>query len=173
MSAPLGLVVTRQVRLQGITVGHRDGMEAMVRAIAQHGLKPVIDTASKFGTGVTYEKQSRLLEAVCRQVPDRVKQAYVKAVPPAAPLIATAVMSVVPCWLIEIDGAAAKALDDVTVIVMVPALKVGTEAGVVLVRLVLATFCEMFTCHARPAPDTIVVPGAIPHCGLVAAHAIT
>ncbi|MGH8705771.1 MAG: zinc-dependent alcohol dehydrogenase family protein, partial [Burkholderiales bacterium] len=31
LSAPLGLVVTRQVRLQGITVGHRDGFEAMLR----------------------------------------------------------------------------------------------------------------------------------------------
>ena len=49
MSAPLGLVVTRQVRLQGITVGHRDGMEAMVRAISQHGLKPVIDKVFAFG----------------------------------------------------------------------------------------------------------------------------
>ena len=48
MSAPLGLVVTRQVRLQGITVGHRDGMEAMVRAISQHGLKPVIDKVFAF-----------------------------------------------------------------------------------------------------------------------------
>ena len=48
MSAPLGLVVTRQVRLQGITVGHRDGMEAMVRAIEQHGLKPVVDRVFAF-----------------------------------------------------------------------------------------------------------------------------
>lgn len=48
MSAPLGLVVTRQVRLQGITVGHRDGMEAMVRAIGQHKLKPVIDKVFPF-----------------------------------------------------------------------------------------------------------------------------
>lgn len=49
MSAPLGLVVTRQVRLQGITVGHRDGMEAMVRAVSQHGVKPVIDRVFAFG----------------------------------------------------------------------------------------------------------------------------
>ncbi len=48
MNAPLGLVVTRQVRLQGITVGHRDGMEAMVRAIEQHKLKPVIDKVFRF-----------------------------------------------------------------------------------------------------------------------------
>jgi len=48
MNAPLGLVVTRQVRLQGITVGHRDGMEAMVRAVGQHGLKPVVDRVFAF-----------------------------------------------------------------------------------------------------------------------------
>ncbi len=39
LAAPLGLVVTRQIRLQGITVGHRDGFEAMLRAIEQHRLQ--------------------------------------------------------------------------------------------------------------------------------------
>ena len=48
LSAPLGLVVTRQVRLQGITVGSRDGFEAMMRAIDQHKLVPVIDRAFAF-----------------------------------------------------------------------------------------------------------------------------
>jgi NADPH:quinone reductase-like Zn-dependent oxidoreductase len=48
MSAQLGLVVTRQVRLQGITVGHRDGFEAMMRAIAQHRLKPVVGKVFAF-----------------------------------------------------------------------------------------------------------------------------
>jgi len=48
LSAPLGLVVTRQVRLQGITVGNRDGFEAMLRAIGQHGLAPVIDKVFAF-----------------------------------------------------------------------------------------------------------------------------
>ena len=48
LAAPLGLVVTRQVRLQGITVGHRDGFEAMLRAIEQHKLKPVIDRVFAF-----------------------------------------------------------------------------------------------------------------------------
>jgi NADPH:quinone reductase-like Zn-dependent oxidoreductase len=48
LSAPLGLVVTRQVRLQGISVGHRDGFEAMVRAIAQHRLQPVVDRVFAF-----------------------------------------------------------------------------------------------------------------------------
>jgi NADPH:quinone reductase-like Zn-dependent oxidoreductase len=48
LAAPLGLVVTRQVRLQGITVGHRDGFEAMLRAVAQHRLRPVIDRVFAF-----------------------------------------------------------------------------------------------------------------------------
>lgn len=48
MAAPLGLVVTRQVRLQGISVGNRDGFEAMLRAVAQHRIKPVIDRVFAF-----------------------------------------------------------------------------------------------------------------------------
>jgi NADPH:quinone reductase-like Zn-dependent oxidoreductase len=48
LAAPLGHVVTRQVRLQGITVGSRDGFEAMMRAIDQHRLVPVVDTAFAF-----------------------------------------------------------------------------------------------------------------------------
>lgn len=39
---PLGAIVTRQVRLQGVTVGHRDAFEAMLRAMAQHEIRPVI-----------------------------------------------------------------------------------------------------------------------------------
>lgn len=48
LAAPLGLVVTRLVRLQGITVGHRDGFEAMLRAIEQHRLEPVVDRVFAF-----------------------------------------------------------------------------------------------------------------------------
>jgi NADPH:quinone reductase-like Zn-dependent oxidoreductase len=48
MNASLGLVVTRQVRLQGITVGSRDGFEAMARAIGQHRLEPVVDRVFAF-----------------------------------------------------------------------------------------------------------------------------
>lgn len=48
MATPLGLIITRQVRLQGVTVGHRDGFEAMVRAIDQHRLRPVIDRVFAF-----------------------------------------------------------------------------------------------------------------------------
>lgn len=46
-SLALGAVVTRQVRLQGVTVGHREGFEAMCRAIAQHRIRPVI--GQRFG----------------------------------------------------------------------------------------------------------------------------
>jgi len=48
MTAPLGLVVTRQVRLQGITVGHHDGFVAMMNAFAQHRVKPVVDREFRF-----------------------------------------------------------------------------------------------------------------------------
>jgi NADPH:quinone reductase-like Zn-dependent oxidoreductase len=48
MTASLGLIITRQVRMQGVTVGHRDGFEAMLRAIEQHRLKPVVDRVFAF-----------------------------------------------------------------------------------------------------------------------------
>lgn len=48
MDVSLGPIVTRQVRLQGITVGNRDGMEAMMQAISQHTLTPVIDRTFAF-----------------------------------------------------------------------------------------------------------------------------
>ena len=48
VEAQLGLIVTRQVRLQGITVGSRDGFEAMTRAIAQHALRPILDRTFGF-----------------------------------------------------------------------------------------------------------------------------
>ena len=48
MTTSLGLIITRQVRLQGITVGHRDGFEAMMRAIDQHKLGPIVDRTFAF-----------------------------------------------------------------------------------------------------------------------------
>jgi len=36
-------VLMQQVRLQGLLVGHRDGFESMNRAIAAHGVRPVVD----------------------------------------------------------------------------------------------------------------------------------
>lgn len=44
----LGPIVTRQVRLQGVTVGSRDGFEAMVRAIALNRIRPVVDRVFPF-----------------------------------------------------------------------------------------------------------------------------
>lgn len=48
MDAKLGLVVTRHVRLQGITVGNRDDFQAMMRAIGQANLRPVVDRVFAF-----------------------------------------------------------------------------------------------------------------------------
>lgn len=41
IEASLGPIVARQIRLQGVTVGHRDGFEAMLRAMALHEIRPV------------------------------------------------------------------------------------------------------------------------------------
>jgi NADPH:quinone reductase-like Zn-dependent oxidoreductase len=48
MDASLGLVVTRHVRLQGITVGSGEDHRAMARAIAATGMRPVIDKVFGF-----------------------------------------------------------------------------------------------------------------------------
>ena len=44
----LPLVVMREVRLQGVTVGSREGFEAMFRAVESHGMRPVIDRRFAF-----------------------------------------------------------------------------------------------------------------------------
>jgi NADPH:quinone reductase-like Zn-dependent oxidoreductase len=46
-SINLPLAVMRQVRLQGVTCGHRENFEAMLRAIAAHGIDPVV--SHRFG----------------------------------------------------------------------------------------------------------------------------
>ncbi|SLN75089.1 Alcohol dehydrogenase [Roseovarius gaetbuli] len=48
IEASLGPIVARQVRLQGVTVGHRDGFEAMLRAMTQHELHPVLGDVFAF-----------------------------------------------------------------------------------------------------------------------------
>ena len=48
MSTSLGLIITRQVKLQGITVGHRDGLEDMINAMALHQIRPVVDKVFDF-----------------------------------------------------------------------------------------------------------------------------
>ena len=68
MGVSLGLIVTRKVRLQGITVGHRDSFEAMARAIAQHRVKPVIDRVYAFEElkeALTYLRKGRHFGKIC------------------------------------------------------------------------------------------------------------
>ena len=48
LTVKLGPIVTRHVRLQGITVGSRDGFDAMTRALEQHRLLPVVDHLYEF-----------------------------------------------------------------------------------------------------------------------------
>jgi NADPH:quinone reductase-like Zn-dependent oxidoreductase len=48
MDVPLGPVVTRHVRLQGITVGNRDDFTKMAAAMELHKLEPVIDRIFAF-----------------------------------------------------------------------------------------------------------------------------
>lgn len=45
---PLTQILMQKVRVQGILVGSRDDFEAMNRAIALHGLRPVLDRAFAF-----------------------------------------------------------------------------------------------------------------------------
>ncbi|MGD8675890.1 MAG: NAD(P)-dependent alcohol dehydrogenase [Desulfobacterales bacterium] len=68
MGVSLGLIVTRKVRLQGITVGHRDSFEAMARAIGQHQVKPVIDRVFAFEElkeAMEYLRQGKHFGKIC------------------------------------------------------------------------------------------------------------
>ncbi|GAB5468474.1 MAG: NAD(P)-dependent alcohol dehydrogenase [Rhodospirillales bacterium] len=48
LKASLGPIVSRQIRLQGVTVGHRDGFEAMLKAMALHDIHPVLGSTFAF-----------------------------------------------------------------------------------------------------------------------------
>jgi NADPH:quinone reductase-like Zn-dependent oxidoreductase len=48
LKASLGPVVARQVRLQGVTVGHRDRFDAMLAAMAHHKVRPVLGRTFAF-----------------------------------------------------------------------------------------------------------------------------
>ena len=48
VDVPLGLVVTRAVRLQGVTVGGRDDFMAMCSAMARTQMRPVVDSVWPF-----------------------------------------------------------------------------------------------------------------------------
>ena len=68
LGVSLGLIVTRKVRLQGITVGHRDSFEAMTRAMGQHQIKPVIDRVFPFEElkeSMEYLRQGKHFGKIC------------------------------------------------------------------------------------------------------------
>jgi NADPH:quinone reductase-like Zn-dependent oxidoreductase len=68
MATSLGLIITRQVRLQGVTVGHRDGFEAMIRAMDQHKVRPVVDRIFDFAElkeAMAYLKSGAQFGKVC------------------------------------------------------------------------------------------------------------
>jgi NADPH:quinone reductase-like Zn-dependent oxidoreductase len=70
MDVRLGLIVTRQIRMQGITVGHRDGFEAMARAIGQSQLRPVVDRSFAFDelpTALAYLRSGNHFGKICLQ----------------------------------------------------------------------------------------------------------
>lgn len=48
LTTSLGPIVSRHIRLQGITVGHRNGFEDMLRAMATMHIRPVIDRRFAF-----------------------------------------------------------------------------------------------------------------------------
>ncbi len=50
VSSPLNIlpILMKNVRLQGILVGHKEGFEAMNRAIAQNHLEPIVDRVFPF-----------------------------------------------------------------------------------------------------------------------------
>jgi NADPH:quinone reductase-like Zn-dependent oxidoreductase len=68
MATSLGLVITRQVRLQGVTVGHRDGFEAMIRSIELHKVRPIVDRVFDFDElkeAMAYLKSGAQFGKVC------------------------------------------------------------------------------------------------------------
>jgi NADPH:quinone reductase-like Zn-dependent oxidoreductase len=70
MDVRLGLIVTRQIRLQGITVGHRDGFEAMARAMGRQQLRPSVDRSFAFDelpTALEYLRSGSHFGKICIQ----------------------------------------------------------------------------------------------------------
>jgi len=48
LEASIGPIVARQIKLQGVTVGSRNGFEAMLKAMELHGIRPVLDSCFSF-----------------------------------------------------------------------------------------------------------------------------
>ena len=65
---PLPLVLMRNVRIQGITVGSREGFKAMVKAMAQHEIHPVVGKTYSFKEAkeaLAYLKSGKHFGKVC------------------------------------------------------------------------------------------------------------
>lgn len=70
LSVPLGQIVTRHIRLQGITVGSRDDLEAMVAAVSLHKLRPVLDRVFAFDelrAALEYMRSGKHFGKICIQ----------------------------------------------------------------------------------------------------------
>jgi NADPH:quinone reductase-like Zn-dependent oxidoreductase len=68
---PLPLVVMRNLRLQGVTVGSRDDFAAMARAIGRHRMRPVIDRTFDFDeapAAFTHLEAQRHFGKVCIRI---------------------------------------------------------------------------------------------------------
>ena len=72
-AAPLNIlpVLMQQVRVQGVLVGHREGFEAMNRAIAAHRMEPVVDSVLPFDQarqGLEHLAAGRHFGKVCLRI---------------------------------------------------------------------------------------------------------
>jgi NADPH:quinone reductase-like Zn-dependent oxidoreductase len=68
MDVSLGQIVTRHIRLQGITVGDSDDFKAMCKAIAHHRLRPVLDQVFGFDglhQALTYLASGKHFGKIC------------------------------------------------------------------------------------------------------------
>jgi NADPH:quinone reductase-like Zn-dependent oxidoreductase len=65
---PLGLMMVKQARLQGLIVGHRRHQQEMVRALDANGLHPVIDRSfglEALGDAFRYEEKGQHFGKIC------------------------------------------------------------------------------------------------------------
>jgi NADPH:quinone reductase-like Zn-dependent oxidoreductase len=65
---PLGLMMIKQARLQGLIVGHRRHQQEMVRALDANGLRPIIDRSfglEALGDAFRYEETGRHFGKIC------------------------------------------------------------------------------------------------------------
>jgi alcohol dehydrogenase len=67
----LGPVVTRQIRMLGITVGNRDRLQQMMRAMSMHRIHPVTDRVfplAEIKDALLYLKSGQHVGKVCIEI---------------------------------------------------------------------------------------------------------